>query len=773
MKFILFFILFINILFAKDVKDISLQLLWKHQFEFAGYYMAKEKGFYKEKNINVNFKEYKHSIDIVEDVQSGKSDFGIGYPNIILDYVNGANIKLIDAIFQSSPHILVTLDSSSIKTIKDFKNRNIMIEDDSIKTASILSMLYSNNIYLDDMKISKPSFNIDDLLNNKIDIFSSYLSNEIYYLKEKNLKYKIWNPKDYGFDFYNDILFTSDSFIKKNNQTVSDFKKASLKGWEYAFDNIEETVKIILEKYNTQNKSKKALIYEANILKELAYENGVKLGDIDKNKIQRIYDIYNLMGLVKNNININNILYRDVNLEDSTSLDFTKNEKEYLENNKIIKMCNNPNWAPIEFAKDNDMNNMRGVSIDTLKILEKRLDIKFENIPTKSWSESQQFLKDKKCDILPSAIKTKKREKYAIFTKPYLDYKLAIITQTKKPFVNSIEDILDKSIARKKDSGLIMKLKERYSNINILETKGYLESLQSVSNGEAYCTIATLPVVSYYINKFSINNLQIAGYTDMRYKLSIAVRDDKPILLDIFNKALSKITQKEKIDISERWVTVNIKEQVDYTFIRNILFVILIAILFLIYRHYLLKRSYKDLELLVKEKTKELRALNNNLEKRIKDEVKKNLMIQEQLFKSEKMVAIGEMIGNIAHQWRQPLSIISTATTGMKMQKELGILSDEFFIQSCDNINRNAQYLSQTIDDFRNFIKDDRVLSNFKLDKNIDNFLHLVDGPIKSNNINVIINIDKDIYLDGYFNELLQCYINIFVTIQHPSKQGS
>lgn len=67
------------------------------------------------------------------------------------------------------------------------------------------------------------------------------------------------------------------------------------------------------------------------------------------------------------------------------------------------------------------------------------------------------------------------------------------------------------------------------------------------------------------------------------------------------------------------------------------------------------------------------------------------------------MAAIGTMIGNIAHQWRQPLSIISTAATGVSLKKELGILEDEELIESLDSINKSTQYLSKTIDDFRNF----------------------------------------------------------------------
>ncbi len=142
----------------------------------------------------------------------------------------------------------------------------------------------------------------------------------------------------------------------------------------------------------------------------------------------------------------------------------------------------------------------------------------------------------------------------------------------------------------------------------------------------------------------------------------------------------------------------------------------------------------------------------------ISKEKDQELLLNQQ----SKMVAMGEMIGNIAHQWRQPLSIISTASTGMKMQKEYNILTDEEFATSCDAINDNAQYLSKTIDDFKNFIKGDRTKNIFNLEDDINSFLHLVEGSIKNNNINMILNIDSSISIDGYQNELIQCLINIY-----------
>ncbi len=134
----------------------------------------------------------------------------------------------------------------------------------------------------------------------------------------------------------------------------------------------------------------------------------------------------------------------------------------------------------------------------------------------------------------------------------------------------------------------------------------------------------------------------------------------------------------------------------------------------------------------------------------------------EVIFEQSKLASMGEMIGNIAHQWRQPLSAISTGVIDLKLGKELDTLSDEEFYKTCDSIDDNAQYLSKTINDFTDFIKGNRKKVEFKVKDNINSFLHLVEGTIKNNNIYIEKNIKDDITISGYPNELIQCLINIF-----------
>ena len=126
------------------------------------------------------------------------------------------------------------------------------------------------------------------------------------------------------------------------------------------------------------------------------------------------------------------------------------------------------------------------------------------------------------------------------------------------------------------------------------------------------------------------------------------------------------------------------------------------------------------------------------------------------------MASMGEMIGNIAHQWRQPLSIVSTCATGLMLRQETDMLSKEIIVEYCNIINNNAQYLSKTIDDFRNFSSSRREKSNFNFSENIKTFLNLISSLNIEHKIEIITNLDDSIMYYGSANELIQCYMNLF-----------
>jgi len=574
----------------QNLEHISLQLKWKNQFQFAGYYMAKEKGFYKNISLDVNIMEYKNNINIIKKIENSPKGgiYGVGYPNVLLHKANGANIILLSAINQLSPHILITLKSSNIKSIKDFKHKRIMIDKEAIETASFLAMFASNNLSLNDLTYLKPSFNIESLIDKKTDITTAYISNEPYQLKKMGIAFDIWNPSDYGFDFYDDILFTSTKELKLHPKRVEAFKKASLAGWRYAFSHINETVDVILKKYNTQHRTKDALLYEAKELKKLAYLDSIPLGNLDKNKIKRIVDIYNILGLVKKNVDINSFIYTP-----SKSSILTPTEKKYLKNKKVIKLCIDPNWMPYESFKDGKY---IGISADYFKLIEDKLHLPIDLIKTKTWYETLKFAKSRKCDIISLSMKTKDRLKYLNFTKPYLKTPLVIVTRNNALFIDNFKILKGKKLAITKGYAFKEILEKKYPYLELIDVKNIEDGLQKVKEGKVYAYIGSLISIGYTIQNKFLGELKISGKFLETWDMSIAVRNDDKTLLNIMEKAVETITEQEKQKIINNWIAVEYIDGINYSILFESLGVssIIIFIIWFLYRRE--KEVKKELE---------------------------------------------------------------------------------------------------------------------------------------------------------------------------------
>lgn len=297
-------------LLAKVPEKITLKLQWLDQFQFAGYYMAKEKSFYQDAGLNVEIISYTNGKqNVVQNVTTGIAQYGTGRSSLIVDKMAGKPVVLLAAIFQDSPSVLLTRVDTGIERISDLVGRKIMISSDALVSADYMGMLAEENVRPHDIVHQPHSYNLDDLINKKTDAMACYVSNEPYILKQKNIAFRSFSPKDFGQNYYGDLLFTSKREAIYHPDRVRAFKKASLKGWAYAFDNIEETVRVIKRSYNGQEKSFESLIFEGQELKKLAYKKGVPLGHINMDKIQAITDLYYSKGMFEDKTHLNGFVF--------------------------------------------------------------------------------------------------------------------------------------------------------------------------------------------------------------------------------------------------------------------------------------------------------------------------------------------------------------------------------------------------------------------------------------------------------------------------------
>ena len=496
------------------------------------------------------------------------------------------------------------------------------------------------------------------------------------------------------------------------------------------------------------------LIEKHNIsgLKYISYINDTKaISNLSIGTSKKDIILRNILNKAINSVSLEEINYLKrkwfgIKIEkDKNTL--TVREINYLKNKKNIKICLNPNKAPIEFI---DHNKPQGISVDVMKLVAKKLDMNLDFVQTNSWSQSQQYLKDEKCDIASSMINKSINSKYIKFTKPYLHYNLVLITKDNKPFVGDIRRILKYKIALKKGDILIDILKNKYPTIKIIQTNSYEESIKMVQNSNAYFTISTINVFSYYKKRYNWQHLQIAGNIKINYDLSIAIRDDDIILYKAINGILKNIPKDVYYTINDKWSNPKIIKSIDYTLIYQLLIVSLIIfiIIFIAYQ------KQKKLNLEIKE-------LNQSLSSRVKEEVKKNQIHQFLMIRQSRLAQMGELISMIAHQWRQPLNNLALILQTIELKYKNGKITQDTMKKYILNANHQIEYMSNTIDDFREFFKPEKEAQEFCINDIIKKITKIIDPTLTKYDIKLNCNISKKLYSIGYPQELGQVIINI------------
>jgi len=757
MKIILLFLTLLStLLLAKE--KVSIQLMWVDQFQFAGYYMAKEKGFYEEVGLDVEIKKFKKNMNTVNEVISSRATYGIGRSSLIRSRSEGEKIVLLSAIFQSSPFVLISTDITNIKSVKDFVGKKIMLTRDASDAASIRAMIMSGGVKESGIKILNHSFNFDDLLDGKVDLYAGYTTNETFILQEKNIPYRVFSPKDDGFDFYSDLLFTSQKEIQNNQQRVKDFRDASLKGWRYAFDNIEESIKIIYEKYNPTNKSIEALRYEANELKKLAFIDGVKFGEINEDKVLRIFDIYKILGLAQDKIDIQEFIFNN----DSNILN--AKEYEYLREKQEISLCSIPSFLPYSAIHDGEV---QGIGSGVLDIISQSVPINFRLIETKTWQETLSLAKEGKCDFLPIVENTESRKEYLDFTSPYFTDSLAIITDSTKNYILDIRSVSDKEFSIAQGYSFVETIRKKYPELRLHIVPTRKEGFMGVQKGKYYGHIDAMMAAAYYMQNNSKSNLKISGQFEEDIKISFGVKKDDEVLFGIFQKIANELKPKDIQKVLNDWVSINYTRTADYAYLKNVLLIVFVLALIFGYRHYLLKKKNRQLQTLQEQ----LLRLNKSLETKVADAVNDVLKKDAYLLHQARLAQMGEMLSMVAHQWKQPLSSISSMQIAIRMAIELERfdLNDEkqreefleFVHQKLDKIAANTQNLSQTISNFSDFYKPNKKAELRKLDEVVMKACSLVEDNMDANNISISMSLHSDAVVKLHENEFMQVILNL------------
>ncbi len=729
---------------------VSVALEWKYQFEFAGYIAAKEKGFYKEAGLDVKLFEYdgKNTIDMVVNEER---TFGTSTSQVILDRINGKNIVFVANFFKKSA--LVFVAQKGIRSPEDFYNKTIMAKSSQITSSNLALLLHKFKIKSSDFKRVNPTFNPNTFINKEVDIMSTFVTNELYYLEKENYNFNVIDPVNYGIYTYDANLFTSKKYADENPKKVKAFKDATIKGWKYALKNKHEIIDIIYNKYS-KKKSKKALLYEAYKSEQLIMPNIFEIGVINRSVVESIANNYAQLGLASQHYNLDDFIFgaKKSIQKESKKLNLTAEEKKHLKS-KSIKMCVDPDWMPYESLENGKY---VGIGADYYKLIENILDKKIDIVQTSSWAESLEKGKKRECDIFSMLVDTPSRREYLNFTKSYFTFPLVIATLNEKPFMESLKFFMEKKFSVVKGYSAVEILKQKYPNIKFIEVSNIDEGLKLVQSGKVYGHINYLYSTAYYIDKDYYSSLKINTKLSQRMELTIGVRNDDKILLSIMQKASSLVDAKSKQQILNNWITIDSDKGFDYNLFYKIVAVFVLTVLIVLFRYFILLKSNKKLQTLQSE----LNELNQSLQTKVDSEIEKSLEKDKFLQEQSKLAAMGEMVGAIAHQWRQPLNSLNINIQNLDDDFEDGLVNKKFVDSFIHKQTDTIKFMSKTIDDFRNFFRIDKIREEFSVLDAIKSTSNIQSAQLRANHIELILPTN-DFNLYGYKSEFQQVILNI------------
>ena len=279
---------------AAALDPVSLQLKWKHQFQFAGYYAALEQGYYRDAGLDVTIREGGPDVDAAETVASGKADFGVCSSSVLRQRVMGRHLVVLAVILQKTPAIILVPRRADIKSVSDLRGRTLM---DAPGSDEIAAMLKHEGVEYAALPRVDHRGDPRDLLAGMADAMVAYSTNEPFVLDELGAAYRTFSPAAYGIDFYGDNLCTSEAEVKAHPDRVAAFRAASLNGWAYALAHKEATVDLILKTYSAK-KSREALLFEAARTDLLVRRGHGHIGQQDAAHWRRIAATYHKLGLL-------------------------------------------------------------------------------------------------------------------------------------------------------------------------------------------------------------------------------------------------------------------------------------------------------------------------------------------------------------------------------------------------------------------------------------------------------------------------------------------
>jgi ABC-type nitrate/sulfonate/bicarbonate transport system substrate-binding protein len=233
---------------ARPVEQTSLRLSWIKNTEFAGFFVAQERGYYKDEGLDVTINGAAQNLSSIQAVASKADVIGLhGGQSLMLARSQGIPVKAFGALFQKGPGCFIWLEQSGIRGLQDFKGKKLGHQQDA--RAAVEAILTMNQVRVEDVTLVPVGFGIEPLLTGQVDVYTGLVTNQVVLLEQQGHKVGYVPYSDLGFTFYWNTPIVLDETFKARKDMLAYWLRASARGWDYALKNPDEVAKLVVEKY--------------------------------------------------------------------------------------------------------------------------------------------------------------------------------------------------------------------------------------------------------------------------------------------------------------------------------------------------------------------------------------------------------------------------------------------------------------------------------------------------------------------------------------------
>jgi PAS domain S-box-containing protein len=531
-------------------QPVVLQLQWKHQFEFAGFYAAIHRGFYAQRGLEVEVREYQQGMDIVEEVLSGRAHYGLLHSGIVQARLEGKPVKLLANYFKRNP--MVILARPPIATLADLRGKRLMVADKDT-SAPLFRLAFQQEGLTpgEDVLFVPHTHDAVPFERGEVEAMTAFATNEPFYLERNGIPFNVIELADYLPSLGEEYLFTSEAQAEQHRELTQAFIEASNEGWRHALDHPEEIVDLILSDYS-QRKGREALLYEAAKTARMVRPLPLPIGEVFPSLIDEVAALIRRQQGIEDQGRLRGFLF-EADRPEPAKLALNGEERAWLASHPRIVLGMSDQFPPALIREEDGR--LGGIVVDYLDLINLRLGSDIRLAVESAWSEVGAKAIAGETDGIATAADTPAWTGHLLLSKPYLESDTYLFIRSDGVLPGTSPAALaGRRVGFLQGTKRIEALLRDHPEILATPLEGNQAVADALIDGRVELVIGDASL-EYWRRLRAQPLFRVGGLLDHgQVKLHFAVRKDWSPLVALLDKALADIPAEEHLRIRERWL---------------------------------------------------------------------------------------------------------------------------------------------------------------------------------------------------------------------------